>query len=156
VWCKVGERARILAVVGLHPNTFKPHAGTKTSVVFLQKWNEDATAGPLCRTLNDYPIFFAVSQHGGKDNSGEYDYVPDDKGRRLYDLHGHPMVNHDLFNLRDHLTNQYRRLISSARTAKQKEYIEKAYAERLPFVPDRPGIADRLACCGRPNRALPA
>ena len=27
------ERCRILAVVGLHPNSFKPHTGTKTSVV---------------------------------------------------------------------------------------------------------------------------
>src|SRR5208282_4573471 len=33
-------KARILAVVGLHPNTFKPHTGTKTSVLFLQKYTE--------------------------------------------------------------------------------------------------------------------
>ena len=31
------DKARILAVVGLHGNTFKPHTGTKTSVLFLQK-----------------------------------------------------------------------------------------------------------------------
>ncbi len=35
------ERARILAVVGLHGNTFKPHTGTKTSVLFLQKYAEE-------------------------------------------------------------------------------------------------------------------
>ncbi|MCI0579570.1 MAG: N-6 DNA methylase [Chloroflexi bacterium] len=34
------SRARILAVVGLHGNAFKPHTGTKTSVLFLQKWAE--------------------------------------------------------------------------------------------------------------------
>lgn len=34
------EEARILAVVGLHVNTFKPHTGTKTSVLFLKKYNE--------------------------------------------------------------------------------------------------------------------
>ena len=44
----IAERARILAVVGLHSNTFKPHTGTKTSVLFLQKWNDDESAGPLC------------------------------------------------------------------------------------------------------------
>jgi type I restriction enzyme M protein len=33
----IAERCRILAVVGLHPNTFKPHTGTKTSVLFVQK-----------------------------------------------------------------------------------------------------------------------
>jgi type I restriction enzyme M protein len=31
------RHARLLAVVGLHPNTFKPHTGTKTSVLFVQK-----------------------------------------------------------------------------------------------------------------------
>lgn len=35
------EKARILAVVGLHGNTFKPHTGTKTSVLFLQKYTEE-------------------------------------------------------------------------------------------------------------------
>ena len=38
------DRCRILAVVGLHPNTFKPHTGTKTSVLFVQTWNEDPAA----------------------------------------------------------------------------------------------------------------
>ena len=32
------KKARLLAVVGLHPNTFKPHTGTKTSVMFFQKY----------------------------------------------------------------------------------------------------------------------
>ena len=35
------KQARLLAVVGLHPNTFKPHTGTKTSVLFVQKYTED-------------------------------------------------------------------------------------------------------------------
>ncbi len=35
------EEARILAVVGLHGNTFKPHTGTKTSVLFLQKYTDE-------------------------------------------------------------------------------------------------------------------
>lgn len=34
------KKARLLAVVGLHPNTFKPHTGTKTSVLFIQKYTE--------------------------------------------------------------------------------------------------------------------
>ncbi len=35
------DEARILAVVGLHGNTFKPHTGTKTSVLFLQKYKDE-------------------------------------------------------------------------------------------------------------------
>lgn len=35
------DNARILAVVGLHVNTFKPHTGTKTSVLFLHKYKDE-------------------------------------------------------------------------------------------------------------------
>lgn len=66
----ISEHGRILAVVGLHGNTFKPHTGTKTSVLFIQKWDDE-----LCPKVDDYPVFFAVSEKGGKDNSGDYIYV---------------------------------------------------------------------------------
>lgn len=95
----IADKARILAVVGLHGNTFKPHTGTKTSVLFIQKWNDDPSE-PLyyCPKVADYPIFFAVSQQGGKDNSGEYLYVLDKENRRQLDSHGHLIVHHDLHN----------------------------------------------------------
>lgn len=35
------RKARLLAVMGLHPNTFKPHTGTKTSVLFVQKYSQE-------------------------------------------------------------------------------------------------------------------
>ena len=35
------DETRILAVVGLHGNTFKPHTGTKTSVLFLRKYTDE-------------------------------------------------------------------------------------------------------------------
>lgn len=35
------RKARLLAVVGLHPNTFKPHTGTKTSMLFVQKYTQE-------------------------------------------------------------------------------------------------------------------
>lgn len=95
----IAERARILAVVGLHGNSFKPHTGTKTSVLFIQKWNDD-DSDPLyhCPRTDNYPIFFAVSQKGGKDNSGEYVYVLDEDGQRKLDKHGHLIIDHDLHN----------------------------------------------------------
>src|SRR3989338_2587447 len=75
------EKARILAVVGLEGNTFKLPApakgtGTKTSVLFLQRWDKDQ------KPLEDYPIFMAVSKKSGKDNSGEYIYI-NEEGRRI-------------------------------------------------------------------------
>jgi len=38
------RKARLLAVVGLHANTFKPHTGTKTSVLFIQKYTDEQLA----------------------------------------------------------------------------------------------------------------
>lgn len=97
----VADKARILAVVGLHPNTFKPHTGTKTSVLFLQKWNDDPMAGPLCPRVDNYPIFFATNQKGGKDNSGEYIFKKGPDGQPLLDKYGHMIVDHDLDAIAD-------------------------------------------------------
>lgn len=94
----IAERCRILAVVGIHGNTFKPHTGTKTSVLFVQKWNDDPDAGPLCPKVEDYPIFFATQRLPSKDNSGDKIYVKDANGERLRDTHGHWVVQHDFFN----------------------------------------------------------
>ncbi|MBQ4645970.1 MAG: N-6 DNA methylase [Candidatus Gastranaerophilales bacterium] len=95
----IASKARILAVVGLDVNTFKPHTGTKTSVIFLQKWNDDKT-NPMyyCPKVEDYPIFFAVSEKSGKDNSGEYIYTKDECGVQKLDKYGHYIVEHDLHN----------------------------------------------------------
>lgn len=89
----IAERCRILAVVGLHGNVFKPHTGTKTSVLFLQKWD-----AALCPKKEDYPIFFAMMQKPSKDNSGEKIYLKDKNGEILLDKHEHFMVDHDLHN----------------------------------------------------------
>ena len=95
----IAEHARILAVVGLDTNTFKPHTGTKTSVLFLQKWNDDPNdQGPLCPKVDDYPIFFAVSEKGGKDNSGDYVFLKNSDGQYKLDENGHLIIEHDLHN----------------------------------------------------------
>lgn len=89
----IADRCRILAVVGLHGNVFKPHTGTKTSVLFVQKWDEK-----LCPKKEDYPIFFATMQKPSKDNSGEKIYVKDENGEIKLDRHSHFIVEHDLYN----------------------------------------------------------
>lgn len=87
------SKCRILAVVGLHANTFKPHTGTKTSVLFVQKWDDT-----LCPKVDNYNIFFATMMEKGKDNSGNKIYVKGSDGTNLLDSHGHLIVKHDLFN----------------------------------------------------------
>lgn len=91
----IAERCRILAVVGLHGNVFKPHTGTKTSVLFVQKWDDE-----LCPKKEDYPIFFATMQKPSKDNSGEKIYLIDpETGLPALDSHEHLIVDHDLYQL---------------------------------------------------------
>lgn len=89
----IAERCRILAVVGLHGNTFKPHTGTKTSVLFLQKWDDE-----FCPKKEDYNIFFATQQKQGKDNSGDKIYIKQADGTNALDKHGHLVVEQDLYN----------------------------------------------------------
>jgi type I restriction enzyme M protein len=96
----IAQHGRILAVVGLHGNSFKPHTGTKTSVLFVQKWHDE-----LCPKVDDYPIFFAVSEKGGKDNSGDYIYVKNGNGQYKLDKNGHLIIDHDLHNHDGELEN---------------------------------------------------
>ena len=115
----IAERCRILAVVGLHGNVFKPHTGTKTSVLFVQKWDDK-----LCPRKEDYPIFFATMREPSKDNSGEkiYRVVEGDEGAYMLDEHHHLVVKHDLYN-HDGLTEDG---IAEA-------FIEFAKKEKLSF-----------------------
>lgn len=122
----ISDRCRILAVVGLHGNVFKPHTGTKTSVLFVQKWDDE-----LCPKVDDYNIFFATMQEPSKDNSGDkiYRNTTDEEGNNvpLLDSHGHLIVKHDLFN-HDGLTGDG---IAEA-------FAEFAKKEKLSFFVDAP------------------
>lgn len=141
----IAEHCRILGVVGLHGNVFKPHTGTKTSVLLVQKWDDK-----LCPKKEDYPIFFATMQEPSKDNSGEkiyvkkkdfpisarktqneqmveepvdvYEALPQNLDEYLLDSHGHLIVKHDLFNHDD-----------KTRDGIAEAFIEFAKKEQLSF-----------------------
>ena len=87
----IATHARILAVVGLHANTFEPGTTIKTSVLFLQKWNSDPQKGPPCSKVDDYPVFLAASEQSGKDNAGNCIYLTNNDGSLIieHDLHNH-------------------------------------------------------------------
>ena len=93
----VMKHARLLGVVGLHGNMFKPFTGTKTSVLFVQKWNSDEER----IEAGDYKIFFATSQKSGKDNSGEYIWLDKETKERVRDTSNRKVgediiLDHDL------------------------------------------------------------
>ena len=85
----VTGKARILAVVGLHGNSFKPHTGTKTSLLFIKKYADD-------ELVTDYPIFFATSKLSFKNNSGEYIFLKDKHGNVVLDENKNPVYQSDL------------------------------------------------------------
>jgi len=95
------KKARILAVIGLHGNSFKPHTGTKTSLLFLRKWKEEELDEGGNPKIKDYPIFFAVSKIPFKDNSGNYIFVKDENGNLIFDEKGNPIYQTDLFDIAD-------------------------------------------------------
>lgn len=85
----ITSKARILAIVGLHGNSFKPHTGTKTSLLFLKKYAEEDV-------IKDYPIFFATSKLTFKNNSGEYIFLKDKEGNVVLDENKNPVYQSDL------------------------------------------------------------
>lgn len=129
----ISKRCRILAVVGLHGNTFKPHTGTKTSVLFVQKWQNDKNQKNYNPEVADYPIFFATQRLEGKNSRGDKLYwTKDKKGTTtnpklaLCDKYGHPIVYHDLYATYDYNWDE-----------KQKKNV------KVQLTPD--GIAEAFA-----------
>ena len=92
------EHGRLLGVVSLDINTFKPHTGTKTSILFIQKWDDNE-----CPKINDYHIFFATSDKTGKDSSGNYIFKKNSSCEVTLDDHGHPIIDHDL----EHVSKEF-------------------------------------------------
>lgn len=55
---------KLLAVINCHKNTFQPHTGVRTSLIFVQKPKK------LEELESDYPIFMAISKRIGQDSEG--------------------------------------------------------------------------------------
>ena len=87
------RRARILGVIGLHESSFKPHTGTKTSILLLRKFKS------LEDSKLDFPIFFAVSKVPFKDESGQYIFLRDKVGNFQRDQNNDPIYRSDLFQI---------------------------------------------------------
>ncbi len=79
----------------------------------------------------------------GKDTRGEYVYVPAPEGGALLDLEGHPIVDHDLFDVKDVLAEQFARWKHRLRDdAGALAAKEKEYRTILTHLPGRDTIAE--------------
>ena len=82
----VCNRAKILAVVNLHEDTFEPFCGSKASVIFLQKKSV---------VPSDYRIFMAISNKVGQTSRGEAIFKKDSEGNPII-KNGQHVLDEDL------------------------------------------------------------
>ena len=69
----------------------------KADEELLQKLADRFIDAEVAKRL-DYSIFMAVSEQGGKNNSGDYEYMVDANGNLVEDDYGNPVYNQDLVN----------------------------------------------------------
>lgn len=89
------KRARLLAVVGLHGNTFKPHTGTKTSVLFVQKYTKtqlDTIERVEKEVEKDCPDYSAKVREllNTLPSTIQDDMIPDDIFNVMNEFYGEP------------------------------------------------------------------
>ena len=79
------KNAKILGVVGLGGNMFKPFTNTKTIVMFLQKRYKPLETEEQIRFAdNEMDLLFCVTEKSGKDKTGKI--VTDSDGTIISDL----------------------------------------------------------------------
>ena len=75
---------RIVACIDLHPDTFQPHNGTQTSVLFLQKKTQQEIDEEMrTRKMKTYNIFFGIADKIGHDKRGKTLFKRDNEGNEL-------------------------------------------------------------------------
>jgi type I restriction-modification system DNA methylase subunit len=78
------SRYQLLGVVNCHKNTFQPHTGVRTCLVFVYRPKEGESLP------KDYNIFMAVSRKVGQDSEGTPIFKRDDKNQAT------DVIDHDL------------------------------------------------------------
>ena len=87
----VCQKAKILAVINLHEDTFEPFCGSKASVIFLQK---------KAIVPTDYRIFMAISNKVGQTSRGEAIFKKDSEGNPIV-RNGQHVLDEDLSQIAD-------------------------------------------------------
>lgn len=78
------RNTRILASIDLHADTFQPFVSIQTSVLVLQRKNDELVAvETAANRINDYQVFMAIGNHVGHDKRGAVTYVRDSKGNEI-------------------------------------------------------------------------
>lgn len=109
------DNFKLLAVVNCHKDTFQPHTGVRTCLVFVERPKDKK------EIANDYKIFLAISKKIGQDSEG-FPIFKRDKDNNITDK-----IDHDL----DDIYNDY--IAFTKGTLKSSEYrfsIKKSEIEK--------------------------
>ncbi len=78
------QNHRIIASIDLHADTFQPHNGTQTSVLFLQKkTKEQRDKEEKSGVMADYNVFMAMVEKIGHDRRGNPIFKRDEAGNEI-------------------------------------------------------------------------
>lgn len=79
------RNSRVLASIDLPVETFLPHTGTQTSMLFLERRHKSATLhGKISGYQEDYAVFMAIAEKVGKDRRANPIYKRDPHGVELW------------------------------------------------------------------------
>jgi len=84
------QQAKVIAIISLAPEAFLPSTHTKTSVLFLEKKEQNTN------TQEDYEIFMAIANKVGHDKNGKTLYKMNEKGEYILDENGNKIIDDDL------------------------------------------------------------
>ena len=118
---------QLLAVVNCHKNTFQPHTGVRTCLVFVYRPKEGE------KLKKDYEIFLAVSRKVGQDSEGIPIFKRDDSNQPT------EVIDHDLGEiLADYKAVQEGKLKSSEYrfTIKRSEIVEPLCINPQFYLPN--------------------
>jgi len=78
------QHSKIIASIDLHPDTFQPHNGTQTSVLFLQKKSQQEIEQEIAtHKMENYNVFFAMVDKIGHDKRGNTLFKRDNFGNEI-------------------------------------------------------------------------
>ena len=144
IWEFILEKARVLAVVSLAPETFLPGTHTKTSVLFLEKG---------ARGGRDHEIFMAIARKVGHDKNGKLIYRRDAQGNYILDREGRRIPDDDL----PLIAARYREYVGKGRVAQESHLgfiVRSSAIVHHTFIPGYydPEIKETLKALERTGR----
>jgi len=89
------RHTQVLASIDLHPDTFQPLVSIQTSVLVLERKDQQLVMlEQATKQMNDYNVFMAVADHIGHDKRGQRTYVRDQHGNEVVEERDRKLIEY--------------------------------------------------------------